>query len=64
MPNPSDLLTLRAIRILQDNRQHSAETIEWAIRQTSAVGKIPRELERELMPRFTLRELSLGAQKW
>lgn len=64
----AEQLHVAAHRILTDGRRHSIEAWAWAMRRTSREAAeftgIPLELERELRPDFSLRELSLGATQW
>lgn len=71
-----DELTLRAQRMLTDNRKHSPQALAWArmraeLHPLSVTAKLvvavrrrrPSRAERLSMRGFTERELSLGAQR-
>lgn len=57
-------LRLRALRILNDGYRHSEQAYAWAAKTTAPMMYEPRPsgLREELRkPKFTARELSLGA---
>lgn len=57
----TEQLQLRALRLLNDGRQHSRTARQWARRMTDAPSKEPVIRDGLSRYRFTGRELSLGA---
>ncbi len=60
----TEQLRLRALRLLNDQHQHSPQVIDWAKQLTALEVPSPRQMEAMVMAGFTPRELSLGAARW
>lgn len=60
MARPEYELRNRALRLLTDHHKHDQQTVEWARK----VLRQARDIEEMQQAGFTLRELSLGAQKY
>lgn len=58
----AEQLQLRALRILNDNRQHDPRAVLWARQVSGAAIPTTAQMQAMNMRGFTPRELSLGAQ--
>jgi hypothetical protein len=58
----TEQLVVRAHRILTDGRRHTPAALLWAHR--TVAKPIDRRTQLSRLRGFTLRELSLGAERW